>query len=953
MPTPSPSLEQSPFQRWKERRKKNASRGHIKRILLWILTLGGSGILIGALTLTLLLAWYSRDLPNPNTLMEREVPQSTKIFDRTGSTLLYEIHGEEKRTLVALNEIPDTMKWATIAVEDKTFYEHHGINFKRLIKAVIVDVIQRRKAQGASTLTQQFVKNAILTNEKSFNRKLKEIILSLQIERLYSKEQILQLYLNEIPYGSTLYGIEAASENFFGKKAKDLTLDESALLAALPQATDYYSPYGTGLRGDHRTDLVERQHLILNLMVEQKYITAAQAEEAKKIDTLKKILPKSVGNTKAPHFVDYIKSQLKDTYGQRMMEQGGLRVITTLDWSLQQAGEEEVKNGVEARGKKYGFNNSALVALDAQTGQVLAMVGSKDFNDPHDGQVNVVLSPRQPGSSFKPIVYAAGFIKGYTPSMTLWDVNTTFKTDLKDYAPKNYDLKENGPVSARKALQGSLNIPAVKMLYLVGIGRVLDFAEQLGYTTLQDRSRFGLSLVLGGGEVKLIEHAHAYAAFANDGKQQPLASILKVEDPSGKVLEEWKPSDGKQIVDPQIARELSDVLSDNNARAYIFTTKNALTLPDRPVAAKTGTTNNYRDAWTMGYTPQLVTGVWVGNNDNTEMKHGADGSVVAAPIWQAFMKRATKALPIVKFITPEPASSTNPLLQGLAGETKLAIDKVSGKLATSSTPPEFIEQRTYHAAHNELWYIDKDDPAGPMPTDPANDPQFSNWEAGVQDWAKRNNWLTSTSTPPTETDDVHTIQNQPQVILLNPTPNTTINTRDPLIQVSVAAQRIVRRFEVSIDGTLTGAALGNILNFNTHIPNSIGIGFHDLVVTAIDDVGNRGSASTTINLTADNAPLSATLTSPPNNSTYTKESFPVTLIASISDLTDVTKVDIFQEESLTGDTHLLASEISPQQSVLSVNWNTAPPPGTYYLYAVVTTKDKLLHPGPKVTVKME
>ncbi|MSR85664.1 hypothetical protein EXS71_04515, partial [Candidatus Uhrbacteria bacterium] len=719
---------------------------------LIIVALGVLGLFIFAL----LAAWASRNLPDPNILTTHPFAQSTKIYDRTGTHLLYEIHGDEKRTLIKIEELPANAKQATISIEDKKFYEHHGIYWKGVVRATLINLFRGRAKQGASTLTQQLVKNAFLTRERTFTRKLKEFVLAFQLERTYTKDQILQLYFNEIPYGSNLYGIESAAQAFFGKSAKDLTLDESALLAAIPQAPDFYSPYGIGLSGDNRSRLIARQRSILDLMVEQNYIKEDEATSAKQIETLKKLKPKNLGDIQAPHFVMYVRSQLIERYGEKQLEEGGLRVITTLDWDKQQAAKEAVEAGVEARGKKYGFNNAALVSLDPKTGQILAMVGSKDFFDTeHDGQVNVTLRPRQPGSSFKPIVYAAGFIRGYLPQTQLWDVTTLFKTDFKDYTPHNYDLKERGPVSIRQALQGSLNIPAVKMLYLVGVGHVLDFAENLGYTTFADRSRFGLALVLGGGEVKPIEHVAAFATFANEGTLYPTSAILKVEDSARQTLEEWKLSPGAIVMDPQVTRLISHVLSDNNARASVFGLSNYLTLPDRPVAAKTGTTNDYHDAWTLGYTPGLATAVWVGNNDNAAMNRGADGSVIAAPIWQAYMKAATKKMPIEMFTSPTTPTTNKPSLLGQVAEQKISVNALNGKIVTSSTPPEWVETHMYREAHSILYYVDKDDPTGPAPANPYTDPQFANWENAIQAWIQKTNWMASSTLPaiPTEFDD--------------------------------------------------------------------------------------------------------------------------------------------------------------------------------------------------------
>jgi 1A family penicillin-binding protein len=908
--------------------------------------------LIGVLALTLTMAWISRDLPNPNTLITREIPLSTKIYDRSGNTLLKEIHGEEKRTFIKIEEIPDVMKQATIAIEDRQFYEHHGVNWLRIIKAIYVDVIQRRKAQGASTLTQQLVKNAILTNEKSWERKIKEVLLALQIERRFTKDQILQMYLNEIPYGAMLYGVESASESYFGKTVKDLTLDEAALLAAIPQAPDRYSPYGTGLRGDNRIALVARQHQILDAMAKDKYITQEQADAAQKIDTLKKLVPrKTTGDVNAPHFVDYVKSQLIETYGQKKVEQGGLRVITTLDWDKQQIAQEEITKGVEKNGANFGFTNAALVSLDPKTGQIIAMVGSKDFNDESiDGQVNVTIRPRQPGSSFKPIVYAAGFIKGYTPETTLWDVLTTFKTDSGEYNPKNYSPLYHGPVSVRKALQGSLNIPAVKMLYLVGVGRVLDFAEQLGYTTFGDRARFGLSLVLGGGEVKLLEHANAYASFANRGKQYPVSAILKVTDQDGSTLEEWKQPEGSQAMPQEVADEVANVLSDNGSRAYIFGSKNYLTLPDRAVAAKTGTTNNYKDAWTMGFVPSLAAGVWVGNSSSSSMTSGADGSVVAAPIWQGFMRRALADSPKEQFPAMPALSTTKPVLLGKAMETKLKVDKLTGKLATEYTPPDMVEERSFFEAHNILWYVDKDDPLGPAPTHPENDPQFANWEKSVQEWVQKNQWHT-TSTAPTEYDDVHTKDSQPIVTLIEPQANATLNSREGSVNATVQALRTVSRLEVRIDDVLIGEANIPQGTVSYHIPNTVSRGYHDLTLTAVDEMGDRGSAKTTINLMADPAPVKVSISAPSNNSVLPRSGFPVSVTLLINDLQNVQKLDVFFVQN--SSVMLLGSIVGPTDPTNILAWSAAPEKGTIEIYPVAYFADGSSLKGESIQVTIE
>ncbi len=888
--------------------------------------------IIGLFAFTVFAAWVSRDLPDPNSLINREVAQSTKIYDRTGTHLLYEIHGDTQRTLVKIEDIPDYAKWATISIEDKGFYQHHGVYWQGWIRAVIMSVIKGQRLQGTSTLTQQFVKLALLSNERSFTRKVKELILSIQLEQRYTKEQILQLYFNEISYGSTIYGIESASQTYFNKSAKNLTLDEAALLAAIPQRPDYYNPYGVGSNGDNRERLVVRQHYILDLMAEQGYITADEAAAAKQIDTLKKLQPRRIGNISAPHFVMYIRSLLSDKYGQREVEEGGLKVITTLDWDKQQIAEDEVVKGVEAKGKQYNFTNAALVSLDPKTGQILSMVGSKDFFDEaHDGQVNVTLRPRQPGSSFKPIVYASAFARGYLPQTQTWDVETDFKTDTGTYHPHDYDGKERGPVSLRQALAGSLNIPAVEMLYMVGIGRVLDFAEELGYTTLGDRSRFGLSLVLGGAEVTPLEHAAAYSAFATEGEYRAPSGILKVEDSNGQTLEEWKDPEPKKVMDEQVARLVSDVLSDNNARSYIFGGRNYLTLPDRPVAAKTGTTNDNHDAWTAGYTPNLVTVVWVGNNNNDEMKKGADGSIVAAPIWQGYMKRALKGMPVERFTAPLPPSTTSPALLGQVVQKDVQVNKLNGKLATASTPPELVETRQVYEAHTILWYIDKDDPTGPPPSNPADDPQFNNWESAVHAWVEKTQW-NATSTAPTETDDSSNDATRPSVTVLEPSQNQTIASRTFAVRVSISSTRAINQVEAYLDGTLVGSSLASPFDIQAKIPNSIDKGFHVLRVVAYDQSGLTGETSFNINLTADIDPNQSNLTlvSPQTNELWSRQTFPKQIKIRLENPTLYSRINATFVGS-DGIERLVGSVMSPTTEDISILIPAGPPIGPYTL----------------------
>lgn len=720
-----------------------------------------------------LFVWYSKDLPNPYKV-NRNVAESTKILDRNGK-LLYEVHGEENRTLIKFEDIPDNVKKATIAVEDPDFYKHMGFNVRGIARAFVYDIFKRDIGQGGSTITQQFVKNALLTSEKSFSRKIKEFILSIEIEKIYSKNEILTMYLNEIPYGNNAYGVSAAAKTYFDKSPKDLTLAESAIIAALPQAPTYFNPYGSN------TDkLMAKKDYVLNKMVELQLLSKDEAESAKKEEI--KFVQKDQGIL-APHFVMYIKEQLAEKYGESRLQEGGLVVTTSLDLDKQKIAEEVItaqKDYMISRGTK----NASLVSMNPKTGEILAMVGSIDYFDTsNDGNVNVSLRPRQPGSSLKPVVYAAAFSQGYSPATMLIDVETDFG---QGYKPRNYDGKFRGPVSIRKALGNSLNIPAVKTLQLVGVKTATDLAQKMGIASLNDPDRYGLSMVLGGGEVKLLESVTAYATLSNEGIRHDPRPILKVVDNNGKVLEEYKADEdkGERVLDENVAYLVTNILSDDSARAEIFGTGGVLTLSGRPVAAKTGTTDEYRDAWTLGYTPSLVTGVWAGNNDNTTMDHAA-GSMIAAPIWNTFMKRALTGEKVEQFRVPSEIvkfqvdALTGMLpLKDISEDTArelptkeevfwskfpptetdnihkvIRVIKTEDKIAGKDCPIGMTEEKIFMEFHSIL----KDN---------------SNWENAVTGWAKTNNY----NNIPTEEEDCKDIiaENQPTIQIDTPMENSKV-----------------------------------------------------------------------------------------------------------------------------------------------------------------------------------
>jgi 1A family penicillin-binding protein len=741
-----------------ERIKRTESPKKRRRWLKWVLWAFFGMAVLGLIVAIALFAWVAKDLPSPGKINTRVIAESTKIYDRTGEHLLYEVHGEEKRTIIPISQIPQTAQKATLSLEDQDFYSHHGIKFTSIARAILSDVLHRGATQGGSTITQQFVKNSLLTNEKTFIRKIKEVILSIEVERKFSKDEILEMYLNEIPYGSNAYGIEAAAQTFFGKSAKDLSLDESALLSALPQAPTYYSPYGT-----HIDALVGRKQYALRQMAKLGYITPEQANDAMATNTVDKIQPQK-DIIAAPHFVMFIKDYLSQKYGEAAIESMGLKVYTTLDWDKQMRAEQIVKAQADKNKTQWNAENAALVAMDPKTGQILSMVGSKDYFDKTiDGQVNVTIQYRQPGSSFKPYVYLDAFVNGYTPETLLYDVPTDFETvEGETYAPQNYDGKFHGPLHMKETLAQSLNIPAVKTLYLVGVQNAIDFAHSLGITTLNDTGRYGLSLVLGGGEVTLLDHVNAYSTIATGGIRHEKTAILKIQDAKGILLEEWKLDTGTRVVDEKYVAMLEHIMSTNAYRAPVFGENSPLRSDNRPIAAKTGTTNKFRDGWTIGFTPSLTVGVWAGNNDNSSMKDGADGVNVAAPIFRAFMDYSLQNTSIEKFPEYDPDEFKDeewmkkPMLNGDIEQTKdlkvCKINKNNYCLANEYCKSGDTEKKTFVNAHSILYYVAKDDPHGPIPDKPDRDPQYAKWEKGVKDWYGNNKEKGATTDNPPKDD---------------------------------------------------------------------------------------------------------------------------------------------------------------------------------------------------------
>lgn len=836
-----------------------------------------------------LFAYYSRDLPDPNKI-NSSLAQSSMIYDRDGK-LLYEVHGDQRRTLIGFDEMPDTIKWATVAIEDVDFYKHHGIDFRGIARAAFSNIFKHRGTQGGSTITQQFVKNALLTPERTYGRKIKEVILAIEIEQKYSKDEILKMYLNEIPYGANAYGVQAAAETYFGKDAKDLKLEECALLAAITKAPTYYSPYGS-----HTDEMKDRQEIVLDYMAEQDYIDQKTADKAKK---KKLTFAKYHENIKAPHFVMYVKEVLAQEYGERMVEEGGLKVTTTLNWNKQKIAETAVEEGVARNRGRYNAGNASLVSIDPKTGQILAMVGSYDYFDlENDGNVNVALRDRQPGSSFKPYAYATAFKKGFTPETNLFDLRTDFGGG---YTPQNYDSSYRGPVQMKNALAMSLNIPAVKTLYLAGVDKTINTARSMGIGTLGDPDHYGLALVLGGGEVKLLEHTAAFSAFATNGKKHEKTAILKVEDNEGKVLEEYKDEKGEQVLDENVAKTINEILSTDSLRAPVFGSGSGLTLGDRPVAAKTGTTNEFRDAWTMGYTPNLACGVWVGNNDNAAMTSGAAGFVAATPIWNQYMREAVKDLPKDSFNRPQEMTANKAVLRGKTDKEgeKLKVCTISGKKATKYCPPAYVKEKSYSLNHCILYYVNKDDPLGDPPADPKADFQFERWEKPVSGWAKDKGLGSSA---PTDNCNVHRPEYAPSISITSPTSGQTFyNGSLVTINVTASASKGMRKVSFYFDGTLLGSDSSSPYSYAGSIPIAVGAGGHTIKIKAYDRYYNENSASVSITVNHDSNDPVCTLLTPPNAVGLLPGMFPYAVTANATDAeSGMEKVEFYINGSLSG-----------------------------------------------------
>jgi membrane peptidoglycan carboxypeptidase len=822
-------------------------------------------VLVGLFSVILVFAYFSRALPNPNVLLERSDELSTRYYDRNDQ-LIFEQFGEKNRTLIKISEInPDVVK-ATLAAEDAEFYLHKGFSFRGIARA-LKNTLTGEGLQGGSTLTQQVIKNTLLTQERTATRKIKELILSLQLENRYTKEEIIQLYLNETPYGGQNYGIYSASKAYFNKDPKDLTLSESAYLAGLPQRPSYYSQFGTNPESG-----IERRNYVLQLMREKGWTGAdgkryyinqedydkARSEELK-FDTAKVPLL-------APHFVFYTKQYLSDILGAELVENGGLRIKTSLDQDIHKLAEETIFNEVEKSKSTLNFWNGAMVVLDPKTGQILTMIGSKGYNlDPEpegctsgiagengckfDPYVNVATSLRQPGSSIKPVTYATMLSKGYSAAFPFMDVPTKFDGSAPGvpYVPVNYDGLYRGPVSLRRSLASSLNVPAVKALKIVGIDAMITQAEKMGITSFTDRQRYGLAITLGGVEAKLLDLTGAYSVFAAKGDFHRPVPIIEVQNARGDVI--YRPTEPvTKAVGEDVAFIISDILSDDGARAEAFGTGSLLSIPGHQVAVKTGTTDEKRDNYAVGFTPSVVAGVWVGNNNNDAMNpYVASGISGASPIWNTFMKTYLKDKTAEKFEAPKNVK-------------KIAVDKLTGML-----PYEGNEQRSEWFIENSQptarssWYekleICKID--GRIANQGCKDAgetevkdfiriraERDEWQYSVDEWVKKAKGGDSKYYPPTMVSqlkfDGDEVANKDEVAV--GIVDFEDNSKVPLdfrLKVETSSYNEIDKINFYMDGSKIAEDQSEPFGYTFSLRASQ-IGKHEFEVSATDKKGNKG-----------------------------------------------------------------------------------------------------------------
>lgn len=870
-------------------------------------------------------------IPDPSHLGEQKGVESTKIFDRTGSNVLYEF-GDVRRTWKPINEISPYLRDATVAVEDKDFYKHGGISIRGILRALWADV-RGKSLQGGSTITQQLIKQTMLTPERTITRKAREAILAIEVDKKLSKEKILETYLNVTPYGSNTSGVESAAQSFFGTSAKDLSLAQAALLAALPKAPTYYSPFGS-----HVDSLFARQKYVLDQMADQGYIKKEEAEAAKQV---KLTFKSKADRISAPHFVFYVREQLEKEFGTTLANEGGLKITTTLDYKMQRVAEDAIAKQAPINAKR-GAKNAALVSMNPKNGDILSMVGSVDYFDTeNDGNVNVAIRSRSPGSSFKPIAYAQMLLKGFTTETVLADVPIDFGTPAKAYRPNDYDKKFRGPVTLRTALSGSLNIPAVEALYMGGLKDTLALAQKMGLATLTDGDRYGLSLVLGGGEVRLLDMVSAYSVFATEGMSYPSRSILKIESSSGRIIYDATKNQPveNRVLDAEITRQITDVISDNNARAPIFGANSPLQLGARPVAAKTGTAQDYTDGWTMGFTPSIVTGVWVGNNDNSKM-NAVDGVVVAAPIWNNFMRTVLAGTPVENFTKPQPIKTGLDILNGKLPTQKLRYDRASGTILPADCSVPIGKSVDFISFHSPLYFINKDSPLDGHPSNPTSDPMFLKWEAGVAVWREKYNKEHPDDSKmyvdkiPDVSCDPSLLENQPKISFTSPV-NEIIHSSPLKVSVQVEAPSRVTKVEFFANDQKIGERTSEPWEVLYKFASAQMSGQVVLKARATTEEGKIGQSGRTIQINPGADLPKVSLFSPWANATLTAVDFPFSIKANASDKSGVKSAEALLK---SGDKIISigATNKDTGGGLYEIAWRNIPGPGTYTLWVLAT-----------------
>jgi len=805
-----------------------------------LLVLLGTTI-VGFILSFLVFAWYARDLPSPGKLSQA-TSNSTTFFDREDK-VLFEMYKDKNRIPIAFADISSYLKKGTISIEDKNFYKHGGISQTGIIRAVLSTVF-RRQIQGGSTITQQLIKNVLLTSQRTASRKIKEMILAFAVERKYTKDQILEMYLNEAPYGGTYYGVGSAAMGYFGKQPKDLNLVESAILAGLPQNPTVYSPF-IGTQEAWRSRAVD----VLRRMREDNYITRDQEKTAvKQLASIKFSQPKFA--ITAPHFVFFIKDQIEKQFGSKLFD-SGIKIKTTLAREIQQTAEKIVKQEIEAL-KGYDVGNGALVILDSKTGEILAMVGSYDFNNEKFGKFNAALGLRQPGSAIKPIVYATAFEKGYTPATVIMDLKTVFPDQgTKDYIPENYDGKFRGPMQLRFTLGNSINIPAVKLTAMLGVKDILTQTYNIGLRNLspgqENLKRFGLSISLGGGETTLLDLTSAFSVFASGGIKREPTYLVQISDYKNKNIYKEVRKTEKRILSAESSFLISHILSDNNARIEVFGPNSYLNIPGKTVAVKTGTTNDKRDNWAVGYTKSVTVGVWVGNNDNTPMNPKiASGATGASPIWYKTMREVlkkyadgipdkpekVKALTIDAYFGGLPKDGyptrSEYFIEGTEPKDispfykKLKISKANGKLAND------VEIKSGNYEEKEFIVITENDPVS---TDGKN-----RWQEAINEWSRAQ--TEEKYHAPTETSDASS--DSVIVSIKSPADKSTVGAGNVLIVAKIISVASIKNTKIY----LNGSEIKNIDGDNKDInePINLSDGVYELKVRSVNDKDKIGES---------------------------------------------------------------------------------------------------------------